>query len=99
MTEIYLMAVHSFTSVLTNTNKRLQAGAPLIHKLRDECLDLISSCIEKFCKSLDEDVTVIDLDNLRRLEGQFTFMHVCKFSCNFSCCLLMTISEITVQQL
>ena len=78
LTEVYLLAIHPFSSVLTETNIRLQQSRPLIHKLHSECVDLVQTCIYRFCDEDDgagaylEDVASIDLENTPRLEGKLS---------------------------
>lgn len=67
LTEIYLIAVHSFTSILTRTNTHLQTnvGLPLIHRLHTICDDLVRSCLRRYCQSEPEDLE--DTDKVTRL--------------------------------
>lgn len=76
-TEIFLLAIHCYTSMLNATNLKLQSQTPLIHRLHYECIELIRTSLSRFCDTIeasDDELSTLDLDNVKRLPGKLTFI-------------------------
>lgn len=72
ITEVYLLSVHSFTSTLVSYNKKFQSDRPLIHRLAQECDDLVRICMSRAydITAITEEIPTIDLENLPVLSGK-----------------------------
>lgn len=75
MTEVYLMAVHSYTAMLNACNLKLQSKEPMIHHMHQYCGELIRSSLNRFCEPTeisditDHQLASLDLSQLHRLQG------------------------------
>ena len=74
---MYLLTVHSFTSIISDTVTKLQSDEPMISNLLDVCEETIMRVARKFL-DLDDDSEVenlSDLPNVPRLAGDCRAAH------------------------